>query len=242
MKHIRSYYEINEEVKDFDYGFDLTNAIENANENDIEKAYWDGLGKSGELLRYMNKRHYDFTFGILKSLFKDAISFKKKREIFKGVVKFAIRITPVALGPIALPVMIIGKIFGISRAFNKIIVPILNNMKTDTPYQIFLKNIITFTFGIMEGDVKNFIGRDWYYNIFYMDKGLIDLVKKEHLFEFANYLSEKMTKESDEKIVPYHYVENEFRKWINEKFKIYPKLPTERKRKGEIESLLSRRN
>jgi hypothetical protein len=79
---------------------------------------------------------------------------------------------------------------------------------------------------------------DWFYESFAISKGLIHMVKKEHIIDFAFYISEKISLEDDNKIVPTYYVENEFRKWLNRKFRFEPPLTLKRKelRAAEQES------
>ena len=122
MKNLKSYKELNE-VMDIDVGFDLkfTDLFNQTDYEEIKKTYFQELGRSGELLRYLKARNYRLQFGMLKSLFKDAITYKRKRELMKGGYKFMHRIIPIAIGPFLLPVMVLGYILGVTRALDKII-------------------------------------------------------------------------------------------------------------------------
>ena len=71
-----------------------------------------------------------FTFGLLHSIFKDALVAKRKSEIKVGVIKAIHRVVPMALAPFFPILAITGYIFGTSRAFNKIIIYKLFNRKT----------------------------------------------------------------------------------------------------------------
>jgi hypothetical protein len=215
------------EVKDFDIGYKgIIQTKKEISDEDIEKQYLINLGKKGELIKYLKKDTTQVTFGVFKDLFKDAISYKSKREYIKGSYKFVHRTIPTALGPIVFPVWLIGKILGTSRAINKIISPVLK--LNNNNYSSFMVNIIMKTMSVMEGEIKYILGRDWFYDAFYMDWGLIKMVRKEHLLEFARYLSEKMEREPDDKLVPSLYVENQFRMWLNNKFNLHPALPLKR--------------
>lgn len=191
--------------------------------SELEDKYIKELGKHGDLLKYIEKGQVELTFGVLKSLFHDALSYKKKRELTKGTYKFLHRAIPMALAGVSFPVWVLSQILGGSRALNKIILPVLKMKQSN--YKNFLTNIIYKTMDLMEGDIKMFMGDDWFYNVFMIDWGLIKMVRKEHLIKFAEEIAEIMESKPDEEIVPIYYIENEFRKHLNTKFNLNPKLP-----------------
>lgn len=224
------YLKLFEEVRDVNIGVDLTKIDpfwnHSDSDEDIEKKYLIALGKKGELIKHLKKDTTQITFGMLKDIWHDALEYKKKREYIKGGYKFLHRAVPMALGPIMFPVWLIGKILGTTRAINKIIRPVIEVHYHN--YNNFLVNLITKTMSVMEGDIRYVLGRDWYYDVFYMNWGLINMVRKEHLLEFAKHMSDKMEKQPDDKLVPRLYMENQFRMWLNNKFNLHPPLQLKR--------------
>lgn len=190
---------------------------------DLEEKYIKEIGKQGELLKYIENGKIELTFGVLKSLFNDAIKYKKKRELTKGTYKFLHRIVPMALASVSFPLWVISQILGGSRALNKILVPVLRMNPSN--YKNFLTNIITKTMDLMEGDIKMFMGDDWFYKVFMVDWGLIKMVRKEHIMKFTEEIVEKMESMPDDEIVPLYYIENEFREYLNNRFNLNPSIP-----------------
>lgn len=228
MKHIKLY----NEHKDVDVDVTKLNFFNknDISDDEIEKRYLITLGKKGELIKYLKEDTIHIKFGVFKSIFNDAILYKKRREYIKGGYKFVHRTIPMLLGPVIFPVWLIGKILGTSRAINKIIKPVLQiNHKS---YNSFLTNLITKTMNVMEGDIRFLLHNDWFYSIFYIEPGLINMVRKEYFLEFADFLSNKISKEDDDKIVPKFYVENHFRIWLNNKFNLNPPLILKSKNKN----------
>ena len=161
-------------------------------------------------------------FGMLKSLYDDAVEYKKTREYRKGLAKFMLRIIPIAMAPIFFPVWVFSQIAGTTRALNKIIIPTLNmNHKN---YDSFLKTLITKTMNLAEGDIRPFLGNDWYYDVFFIHGGLTKMIKQEYIFEFTLFICEEIKRKNDDQYVPKYWLDNEFRKWINNKFEL--DLPT----------------
>lgn len=187
-------------------------------ETNLEYLSLREMGKQGKLAQYIDEGH-QLKFGMLKALFRDALEYKKKREYEKGVAKFAVRIIPIAIAPIFFPIWMFSQILGATRALNKIIIPTLM-MSTDDNYGSFLTNMITKTMNLIEGDIKPFLGNDWYYDMFGVHDGLIKMVRQEHIYKFAVFISEKIQKKKDDDIVPHYWLDSEFRKWLNEKFQL----------------------
>ena len=181
---------------------------------ELEEEYIKKLGKDGKLYKYLEKEK--LTFGMLKAIWEDAIAYKKKREYIKGTYKFIHRTLPMTLGFIFFPIWVINMILGSSRAINKILVSALK-LKT---YHGFLVHFIEKTMAIMEGDIRIVMGKDWFYDAFNVDKGLIEMVRKEHIMEFATHISNDIQKKDDDDIVPKNYLENKFRTFLNNKFKL----------------------
>jgi hypothetical protein len=175
------------------------------------------IGKKGKLAEYIDEGNV-IKFGMLKALYLDAIEYKKKREYQKGFAKFAMRAIPLVMAPIFFPVWLVSQILGTTRAVNKVIVPALN-MEPKT-YDSFLKNLVTKTMNLAEGDIKPFLGNDWYYDVFYVHDGLTKMVRQEYIYQFTIYITEEIQKKGDNVTVPHYWLDNEFRKWLNEKFDI----------------------
>lgn len=76
----------------------------------------------------------------------------------------------------------------------------------------------------MEGEVKYIMGEDWFYDAFVMEDDLINMVRKDVLRLFAVELANKMEQKPDDEVVPHHYIENELKKFLNEKFDINPPM------------------
>jgi hypothetical protein len=190
-------------------------------EKDLKELSLIEIGKQGKLAEYIDQGN-EVKFGMLKALYHDAIEYKRKREYQKGVAKFALRIIPLAMAPIFFPIWLISQILGATRAFNKIILPTF--YLQPSTYDSFLRNLITKTMNLAEGDIRPFLGKDWYYDIFYVHDGLTKMVKEKYIYEFALYISQEIEKKKDDEVVPHYWLDNEFRKWLNNKFEI--DLPT----------------
>lgn len=184
----------------------------------LEEEYHKELGRKGELSKHLKEHGDAFTFGALKAIYDDALQFKRNREFKKAKLKFFHRIIPMAASIFFLPLSIISTVLGASRALDKMLYPVLNDPGNN--YSDFTKKIIIRSVQLIEGDYRMFLKNDWFYNIFRVENGLIDLVKKEHLVTFASYLSDKMSKEDPNKEVPKKYVQDELRKWIDDKFDV----------------------
>ena len=185
-------------------------------EQDLEYLSIKEIGKQGKLAEYIDEGH-TLKFGILKALYHDAIEYKKKREYEKGLAKFAMRIIPIALAPVFFPVWLASQILGATRAFDKIIIPAL---QVNNNYKQFLKSMVVKTMNLAEGDIKPFLGKDWYYDVFYVHDGLTKMVKEKYIFEFATFITEKIQNKPDDEEVPHYWLDDEFRKWLNGKFNL----------------------
>lgn len=201
--------------------FDVQN--ENIHFNFMSKQYHDFLGKKSEIIKHTETENEDVTFGLIKSLWKDAVDYKKKRDMLKGGYKAIHRIIPIAGAFIFFPLWVVGTIFGVSRAFNKIIEPIMQDPTNHYNGFIkkFLHNLIEFT----EGDIRHLIGEDWFYDAFMISDDIVKMLRKEVVLEFVKDLTDKMELEPDDKIVPDYYVENELRSFLNKEYNLNPGLP-----------------
>lgn len=175
----------------------------------------------GNLAKYLTERGKTFTFGILRAIFDDARNAKRRTDIKTGVIKAAHRIIPMALAPYFPIVAIIGYILGTSRAFNKVIAPILADPGND--YPAFLKKVIDATMRVAEGDLTS--EKDRFTRAFVVSDRLVDAIKPEVLQEFSIFLSEKMSLEDPNSEVPDHYIENELKSYLNQSFGVDPMIP-----------------
>jgi hypothetical protein len=218
LKHLddyKSYNKINE-VESINY------PILKNKQKLSEKEYEVILGRKGELSKYLRKNGKKFTFGILKSIFEDAILYKKRREMIKGGYKMIHRALPMLLAYIYFPIWVLGNVLGFSRALNKILKPMLKN--PETSYNKFLIKFITSIIHITEGEIKYVMGHDWFYDAFVMEDDLLKMLRKDVIRDFAVYLADKMTKEDDNKVVPHHYVENMLKIYLNDNYNIQPPM------------------
>jgi len=175
----------------------------------------------GNLAKYLQENGKKITFGMLKALFLDAQSAKRRTDLKVGFVKAIHRIVPMALAPFYPILAIVGYILGTSRAFNKIITPILADPGTDYPE--FLNKVITSTMKVAEGELVP--TKDRFTRAFVVSDGIVDFIKPEVLQEFANYLSEKMSKMDQDLEVPDNYIENQLKRYLNRRYDVDPEIP-----------------
>lgn len=175
----------------------------------------------GNLAKYLQERGKKFTFGMLYALFLDAQVAKKKTDIKTGVVKAIHRIFPMTLAPFFPILAIVGYILGTSRAFNKVIAPILADPGSD--YPSFLNKLVTSTMKIAEGEIIP--TKDRFSRAFVVSDNLVDAIKEDVLREFANYLSTKMSRKNPDEEVPDHYIENQLKRYLNTRFDVDPEIP-----------------
>jgi hypothetical protein len=176
--------------------------------------------KKGHLAQHLQEKGEKFTFGMLNAIFKDSISAKKNADLKIGFVKMVHRIVPITLAPFFPVIAIIGYIFGTSRAFNKIITPILTNPGTE--YSGFLKKLIDTGIKISEGEISV---KDRFTRAFVVSDNLTEAIKPDVLHIFSLELSKKMSLENPDTEVPEHYIENEFKKYLNDNYNVNPQIP-----------------
>lgn len=174
----------------------------------------------GHLADYLHEKGKSFTFGMLLALFKDAQVAKRRTDIKVGVVKALHRVIPMALSPFFPILAIFGYIFGSSRAFNKIITPILSDPGQE--YTGFLKKIIDGSMKVAEGEIPV---KDRFTRAFVVSDHLVEAIKPEVLQKFSIELSEKMAQMDPDMEVPEHYIENELKTYLNDNFEVNPRIP-----------------
>ena len=175
----------------------------------------------GNLAKYLVENGKQFTFGMLNALFHDARDAKRRTDIKLGVIKAIHRIIPMALAPFYPVIAIAGYILGSSRAFNKVIAPILSEPGND--YPSFLKKIIDASMRVAEGDFTD--EKDRFTRSFVVSDRLVEAIKPEVLQKFSLFLSDKMSLENSDSPVPDNYIENELKSYLNEHFGIDPQIP-----------------
>ena len=175
----------------------------------------------GHLAEYLNQNGKSFTFGMLNALFKDARDAKRRTDIKVGVIKAVHRILPMALAPFFPIIAIVGYVLGSSRAFNKVIAPILAEPGHD--YPSFLKKVIDATMRVAEGDLTS--PKDRFTRAFVVSDRIVDAIKPEVLQRFSLFLSEKMSLMNPDEEVPEHYIENELKEYLNDHYGIDPEIP-----------------
>jgi hypothetical protein len=154
--------------------------------DDLKKLSLTEIGKQGKLIEYINEGN-TIKFGMLKALYHDAIEYKKNREYKKGIAKFIWRAVPIAMAPVFFPLWLFSQILGTTRAVNKILMPTLKMKHRN--YNSFLVTFVVKTMNLAEGDIKPLLGKDWYYQAFYVHDGLMYMVKEEYVYEFAVFIS-----------------------------------------------------
>jgi hypothetical protein len=179
----------------------------------------------GNLSKYLNEKGRKFTFGMLYALFLDAQGAKKKTDLRVGIAKAIHRITPMILAPFFPILAIVGYVLGTSRAFNKVIAPILADPGSD--YPAFLNKLITSTMKIAEGEIVP--TKDRFTRAFVVSDNIVDVIKEDVLREFAIYLSDKMSRKNSDDEVPENYIENQLKRYLNRRFDIEPEIPLKQK-------------
>jgi len=174
----------------------------------------------GHLADYLKSQGTEMRFGMLLALFKDAQTAKKRTDLKVGIVKALHRVIPMALAPFFPIAAILGMILGSTRAFNKILAPILQD-SSDT-YEGFLKQLIDRSMKVAEGEIPV---KDRFTRAFVVSDKLVSAIRPEVIQSFSNSLSLKMSLEDPDKEVPENYIENELKDYINKKFEVNPPIP-----------------
>lgn len=180
----------------------------------------------GHLADYLKSQGKEIKFGMLRSLFLDAQTAKKRTDLKVGIVKALHRVIPMALAPFYPIAAVLGIILGSTRAFNKILAPILQD--SSSTYEGFLRQLIDGSMKVAEGEIPV---KDRFTRAFVVSDKLVAAIRPEVLQKFSNYLSTKMSQENPDTIVPDHYVENELKQFLNQNFDVNPPIPL----KGETD-------
>ena len=157
----------------------------------------------------------EITFGQLKALVESTTKKRLFQHVGEGGVKATIRMMPWFLPQL----IIAGAIGSAARAINKIIRPTLEET---TSYKTWWGRAVMKSFDIVEGELGL---RDPLSKIFFISDGLMTMMDDKYKIKFAKYIAELASDQPDDEVVPEYFVENELRKWVNDKFLLNPPLP-----------------
>ena len=155
------------------------------------------------------------TFGQLKSLVENATSKRLTLHVGEGGFKAILRILPWFLPQLALA----GFVGSTIRAIDKILRPTITET---TNYKTWWGRAVMKSFDMVEGDLGI---DDPLSKIFFISDGLMTMMNDKYKLKFAKYISDLASEKPDNEEVPDYFVENELRKWVNEKFLLNPPLP-----------------
>ena len=166
------------------------------------------------------------TFGQLKAIVDSATKKRIFVHLGEGGYKATLRLLPWFIPQIAFA----GVAGSITRAINKIIRPALESTES---YKTWWGKAIMKSFDVVEGEIGV---ADPLSKIFFISDGLMTLLNEKYKIKFARYIAELASEQPDDTIVPDYFVENELRKWLNEKFLLNPPLPP-KKIESNVEGL-----
>ena len=155
------------------------------------------------------------TFGQLRALVQEASKHRLYKHVGEGGIKATIRLIPFFLPQLMIP----GLVAGIARAINKILKPSLTETET---YKTFWGKAILNSFKVVEGEI-NF--DDPFSKIFFISDGLMTMLDDKYKVKFARHIADLADGKSNDEEVPDYFVENELRKWVNDKFLLDPPIP-----------------
>jgi hypothetical protein len=160
------------------------------------------------------KKQGPITFGQLRTLVESAQKKNLTFDIGEGGYKATLRLLPWFFPQIA----VAGFIGSSIRAFNKIIRPGLEDTRG---YKKWWGRTMMKVMDVFEGDIPR---QDPISKIFFISDGLLHMMDKKFKLKFARYIAELAASKPDSEPVPEYFVENELRKWINQKFLLNPPL------------------
>jgi hypothetical protein len=165
------------------------------------------------------------TFGQLREIVTNAKAKRLYQHIGEGGYKATLRLLPWFFPQLA----IAGFTGSILRAFNKIFRP---SIEETTGYKTWWGKTIMTIFNLVEGELG--IG-DPLSKIFFISDGLMTMLDDKLKVKFARYIAEVASEKPDDEEVPEYFVENELRKYLNEKFLLNPPLnPKEIKKDDDL--------
>lgn len=154
------------------------------------------------------------TFGQLREIVTNAKAKRLYQHIGEGGYKASLRLLPWFFPQLA----IVGFTGSILRAFNKIFRP---GIEETTGYKTWWGKTIMKIFDLVEGELGI---SDPLSKIFFISDGLMIMLDDKLKVKFARYIAEIASEKPDDEEVPEYFVENELRKYLNEKFLLDPPL------------------
>jgi hypothetical protein len=154
------------------------------------------------------------TFGQLRELVEGATKKRIFKHVGEGGFKAILRLIPWFLPQLSLA----GFVGSAARALNKMLRPTITET---TNYRTWWGKVVMKSFDLVEGDLNL---TDPFSRIFFISDGLMTMLDDRYKIKFAKYISEIASIEPDDKEVPEFFVENELRRWLNEKFLLDPPL------------------
>jgi len=156
----------------------------------------------------------EITFGQLKAIVENATKKRLYINVGEGGYKATIRLLPWFLPQLAIG----GFIASTVRALNKIMKPTLTETES---YKTWWGKAVMKIFDLAEGDINT---EDPLSRVFFISDGLMTMLNDKYKIKFAKYISELASVKPDNEVVPDFFVENELRKWLNDKFLLKPPL------------------
>jgi ABC-type multidrug transport system fused ATPase/permease subunit len=153
-------------------------------------------------------------FEELKALVESATSKRIYKHIGEGGFKATLRLIPWFLPQLSLA----GFIASSARALNKILRPTITET---TNYRTWWGKAVMKSFDLAEGELNL---SDPFSRIFFISDGLMTMLDDRYKLKFAKYVADIASLEPDDKEVPEFFVENELRRWLNDKFLLDPPL------------------
>lgn len=155
------------------------------------------------------------TFGQLRAIVDSATKKRLFKHVGEGGIKATIRILPWFVPQLFLPGMIAASV----RAINKILAPSLTETEN---YKTFWGKAILKSFKVAEGEINL---SDPLSKIFFISDGLLTMMDDKYKVKFAKHIANLAATKPNDEEVPDYFVENELRKWVNDKFLLNPPIP-----------------
>lgn len=167
------------------------------------------------------------TFGQLRELVESGRIQRIATHIGEGGYKAVLRLIPWFLPQLAL----LG--FGATwiRVINKLFRPTLEET---TNYKTWWGKTVLKIFDLVEGELN---ASDPLSKIFFISDGLMTMLDEKYKVKFAQHISDVASEKPNDEIVPDYFVENELRRWLNEKFFLDPPLQPKKIKKDDTEDL-----
>lgn len=163
------------------------------------------------------------TFGQLREIVTNTKAKRLYQHIGEGGYKATLRLLPWFFPQLA----IAGFTGSILRAFNKVFRP---GLEETTGYKTWWGKTIMKIFDLVEGELGI---SDPLSKIFFISDGLMTMLDDKLKVKFARYIAEVASEKPDDEEVPEYFVENELRKYLNEKFLLDPPLGPKNIKKDE---------